>query len=305
MSAVEEKDFLALEDTLLCYSGSSETLQIPEKLQGRPIRAVGNGALAECRALRRVIVPEQIRRIGNEAFSNCPALETVVFKGGLPSFAPNLFYRCPNLRMLSLHRLPVSEEQYRRLLDNCCPMEDGSLAAERFPDWPGLDTLKSSLSLKPFVRVPKTVSCLFLDRESTPTMKEEDSRRFLELIRRETETPCVWEAEEENDRCLRRETSLDLEQVALFCMDDRKTEQAENGRLLHAKVLFGRFYWQAKVRVVCSQQAYYLYQRNYLSSNAKMIYTRRDLGVFTREGPVREEGRVRDVCFKYMLASIL
>ena len=305
MSAVEAKDFMALEDTLLCYSGSSETLQIPERLQGRPIRAVGIGALAECGSLKRVIVPEQIQRIGNEAFSGCSALETVVFKGALPSFSPHLFDRCPNLRMLSLHRLAVSEEQYRQLLDNSFPMEDGSLAAERFPDWAALDSLKSALPLKLSVQVPKTAGCLFRDGEKTPTMGTEDSLRFLELIRCETETPRAWGAEEANDLCLRRESVPALEQLSLFCVDDGKTEQAGNGRLLHAKILFGRFYWQSKVRIVMDQQAYYLYQRDYLNGDARMPYIRRDLGVFTREGPVREKERVRDVYSKYLLPSIL
>lgn len=305
MGAYEPKDFLTLKGTLLSYTGSSETLQIPANMDRLPISAVGKGALADCGSLKRVIVPEQIRRVGDRAFFNCKALETVAFNGEIPELGILLFQNCPKLKQILLHGLPVSEEEYRQLLNNSCPMEDGSLAAECFPLWPSLGSLKNTLPVKPYVRVPKAVNCLLRDEMDMPTQDGEDSRRFLDLILRGIETPGVAEAEEENDLRLRRENVPNIENLALFSVDDRKTARSQKGRLLHARILLGRFYWQAKVRVVCDQQAYYLYQRNYLSSDAKLEYVRKDMGVFTREGPVREERTVGDVWAKYQLCSIL
>lgn len=305
MLRTENGAFLTLEDTILSYSGQASSLDIPAVQDGHPLSVIGKGAFGESPSLNWVSIPREIRRIGYEAFSGCDNLETVVFNGALPELGGGLFSRCPKLKSISLRSFPVSEEQYRQLRENSSRMTDGRLVPERFPDWPGLEGLGKALDVKPYVHVPKTADCVFQDRDLDRDMQDEDQRRFRELIRRRVRTPCIPSVEEVNDLCTRRENLPTVKPVALLCADDRQTVREGRTVLLRPEILIGRFYWQSKVEIACDGQMYYLYQRNYLTAEARMEYIRQNICVFAGETPLKDERRAGEIYAKYQLSSIL
>ena len=272
MLRTENGAFLTLEDTILSYSGQASSLDIPAVQDGHPLSIIGKGAFGESPSLNWVSIPREIRRIGYEAFSGCDNLETVVFNG---------------------------------VRENSSRMTDGRLVPERFPDWPGLEGLGKALDVKPYVHVPKTADCVFQDRDLDRDMQDEDQRRFRELIRRRVRTPCIPSVEEVNDLCTRRENLPTVKPVALLCADDRQTVREGRTVLLRPEILIGRFYWQSKVEIACDGQMYYLYQRNYLTAEARMEYIRQNICVFAGETPLKDERRAGEIYAKYQLSSIL
>ena len=216
-----------------------------------------------------------------------------------------VFQNCPRLKTISLLRFPVSEEAFLQLQENSCRLADGSLAPERFPDGMGLDWVRKSIDAKPFWHVPKTAGVVFQDENEAPRLSEEESARFLRLIRKQEETPGLPETEEANDLCARRENLPAPQPTALFCVDGKSAVREGKGWMLRAQIRIGRFFWQSKVRVAWDGQIYYLCQRNYLTSDAKMEYVRRNIGVFTEYGPLRNERKVGEIYAKYQLSSIL
>ncbi len=53
---------------LLAYTGAAETIILPEKLGGLPLRRVGDGAFRDCGTVAAVTVPEGVTEIGDYAF---------------------------------------------------------------------------------------------------------------------------------------------------------------------------------------------------------------------------------------------
>lgn len=61
------------------------SLTVPCAWEGKPVEAIGPGALAEAENLREIIVQPSIRTIAGGAFRGCAALERVVVEGTVPS----------------------------------------------------------------------------------------------------------------------------------------------------------------------------------------------------------------------------
>ncbi|MCM1099892.1 MAG: leucine-rich repeat domain-containing protein [Clostridium sp.] len=61
--------------------GTPGELEIPERIEDLPVRAIGRKAFLSKKSLRKVIVPAGVREVGDWAFAYCDSLRTVIFRG--------------------------------------------------------------------------------------------------------------------------------------------------------------------------------------------------------------------------------
>ena len=47
---------------------------------GKDVTEIGDGAFANCKALKKITIPAAVTKIGKKAFSKCKALKTVTVK---------------------------------------------------------------------------------------------------------------------------------------------------------------------------------------------------------------------------------
>jgi len=84
------------------YEGSSQTIAIPESLDGYPVTAIGDGAFAGSKSMRFLSIPQSIRIIGSGAFRQCTALQSVIIPQGTQSIGSEAFKDCSVLTSVSL-----------------------------------------------------------------------------------------------------------------------------------------------------------------------------------------------------------
>ena len=75
---------------------TSQTLTIPNTIQGFPVTEIGDGAFKN-KYLYSVTLPDSVTRIGNSAFMNCSVLISVNTPASLVSIGEQAFYNCVKL----------------------------------------------------------------------------------------------------------------------------------------------------------------------------------------------------------------
>jgi len=84
------------------YTGSSESVVIPEEIMGKTVVAIGEGAFADNQSLRYVSVPSTVTSIGDKAFYGCSSLKGVEVPSGLEEIGDRAFSDCVSLESLSM-----------------------------------------------------------------------------------------------------------------------------------------------------------------------------------------------------------
>ena len=80
------------------YSGSDETVVIPDNIYGYPVTAIGGIAFMSVAGLKHVVIPEGITVIYGQSFANNPELESVQLPGTLETIGYAAFEYCSNLK---------------------------------------------------------------------------------------------------------------------------------------------------------------------------------------------------------------
>lgn len=83
------------------YNGSSSSVEIPKKIRGKKVIAIGENAFEET-SIKSVVIPECVTRIDAAAFKSCAELERVTINGKIESIADNAFYNCDKLTEITL-----------------------------------------------------------------------------------------------------------------------------------------------------------------------------------------------------------
>lgn len=94
-------------------------LYMPERLNARPIHALGMGALSGCEQLRSIVLPRTLYRIGDFAFFQCENLEEVRVAEDLEEVGARAFAGCTRLRTLYLPPTveAIDESAFEGLVD--------------------------------------------------------------------------------------------------------------------------------------------------------------------------------------------
>ncbi len=81
---------------ITAYGGSGQDIVIPDRIEGEPVIAIGEGAF-QGSALRRVYIPQDVEVLEREAFADCLFLEEVHLPRGLARIESRAFANCISL----------------------------------------------------------------------------------------------------------------------------------------------------------------------------------------------------------------
>ena len=84
------------------YNGSAKRLDIPAKLAGKTVTAIGESVFSSCYSLTTVTIPDSVTAIGDSAFSCCKALTTVTIPDSVEQIGMNPFAACSKLKTISV-----------------------------------------------------------------------------------------------------------------------------------------------------------------------------------------------------------
>lgn len=97
ISCTEQTDeylYRALTDgtvQILKYLGDADSIEIPERIDGKEVASIGPGAFYEYDDLREIIIPDSVRSIKAEAFFGCGGLESIELGSGLKEIGKRAF----------------------------------------------------------------------------------------------------------------------------------------------------------------------------------------------------------------------
>lgn len=83
------------------YTGTAESVVIPDAIDGVTITAIGN-AFSNNETMKTVEIPDTVEVIGKNAFFRCDSLETVKMSGNITEIGENAFFMCDSLKEIVL-----------------------------------------------------------------------------------------------------------------------------------------------------------------------------------------------------------
>ena len=117
--AMSENVLIIPDDTVSisnrCYAGRNDFTEavIPGSVTG-----MGVGALADCTALERIVLPAGMERIRKELFSGCAALKEITIPEGVRTIGEWAFRNCSSLEAVTI---PVSVTEIAAEAFLSCP----------------------------------------------------------------------------------------------------------------------------------------------------------------------------------------
>ncbi len=84
------------------YTGTEETLEIPETLDNLPVVAIEPNTFAENTTLKQVTLPSSVTRVENGAFKKCTSLTSVELSDGLTFIGAYAFSGCTSLTSVTV-----------------------------------------------------------------------------------------------------------------------------------------------------------------------------------------------------------
>ena len=74
------------------YIGSGGRVTIPSKIDGYPVKSIGDWAFYGCSSLTSVTIPNSVTSIGNNAFYGCSSLTSVTIPDSVTSIGDGGFW---------------------------------------------------------------------------------------------------------------------------------------------------------------------------------------------------------------------
>lgn len=76
------------------YAGNEISLEIPERLDGHPVVAIGERAFEKMLRIKSIMIPDSVTSVGWFAFSGCISLETVSIPTSVTEIGYGAFLNC-------------------------------------------------------------------------------------------------------------------------------------------------------------------------------------------------------------------
>lgn len=321
MRTYQDNATLAIDDTLLLYTGRDAFYQVPEQLDCQSIHKIGKGAFAARETLQGVTLGKHITHIGQEAFALCKELRWVQMDASVTTVEKDAFTNCPKLEEMHLTSLSFTTAEWEGFQASCMPGPGGAMVTPVAPPLPLVRQVVDSMDQKPARLLPPMTPVLL--RGTPYDVRKADLRspqqvvgfggsadqiveeQFAVAMMDDELAP--WrsaEAEQNNDSLVRRSIDRSVESCLLFTATQRR--KPRGGRIVaDLHIWVGCFCWPSITRVVCDGEEYFIYHRIHVSSEPKLGYLRRDMALMNRRGIIEDEAVARRVYAKYMLPIIL
>lgn len=85
-----------------CDTLASNTLTVPEKIDGMPVKTIGTSAFYGCTALKRIVLPKSVESISTSAFAQCTSLVEIQMPDSLKKIGYYAFDGCTSLKEVTL-----------------------------------------------------------------------------------------------------------------------------------------------------------------------------------------------------------
>lgn len=82
---------------LLSCDMMATKVNIPEEIDGIPVRKIASGAFNNCVLLTQLIIPDSVEEIGNNAFYGCSSLKEIKLPAKIKTIDINMFTQCINI----------------------------------------------------------------------------------------------------------------------------------------------------------------------------------------------------------------
>ncbi|MCR4780083.1 MAG: leucine-rich repeat protein [Ruminiclostridium sp.] len=84
------------------YTGSSVNIEIPRRIEGKPVKTLARNLFRGNTTIQSVSIPTGVSTIGEEAFAMCTSLVTVKIPDTVDSLGSDLFRSCSSLKNVTL-----------------------------------------------------------------------------------------------------------------------------------------------------------------------------------------------------------
>jgi hypothetical protein len=95
-----------------CDKYASGQIDIPDNIDGLPVRYIGRHAFFECENITSINIPNSVNTIGDGAFYQCKNLKSVSIGNNVKTIDYAAFFCCLNLKSIELRNNPTTIENH-------------------------------------------------------------------------------------------------------------------------------------------------------------------------------------------------
>ena len=88
--------------TITKYSGSNTAVEIPDKINDKPVTVIGAKAFFECRLIESIAIPDSVTIIEDNAFTGCERLTSVTIPQNVTSIGDHVFLGTSSLESIDV-----------------------------------------------------------------------------------------------------------------------------------------------------------------------------------------------------------
>ena len=336
-SYIDDK-YAVLNGTIISTSVWNTGLEIPAYVGRREIKRIGDGLYYNDRYVSKLYIKNGIEQIGMEAFANCSNLLEIYIPETVNEIEKNAFFNCNKVNFVQADRV-MSRNEYETLKNTAINFGANKYLITRpHSEIKSLKCVYDGLEYiaRPAARIDAEMKALMrgtrpdkaaklkgaADEQLTTFLfdgrmeRKAESTLFLETIRENSDN---LEALEDNNRLLdektveindeyvRRELMPPIEKTFISIIYDDQTVIDYDRDRVTVKMQFyiGYFFWQSANRVVWKNYDYFVYRREYLTSDDECSFFRYDMDVYGKGYTLTDQGIAESVFAKYRLLSLL
>lgn len=104
--AVKDYEYYVKDDYVIVtrYKGTDEIVTIPELMDGKPVKVIGDNAFYQHKYMKSVILPQTLAEIQTAAFYRCYSLESIKIPKNVNKVDSGAFFRCSSIENIFVEK---------------------------------------------------------------------------------------------------------------------------------------------------------------------------------------------------------